>query len=125
MRRITTTSWARSAASWTDRRAAGVDAARITLDPGFGFGKTAAQNYQLLRELSALGAYGYPLLIGLSRKSMIGAATGRPVGERLAGSIAGALACVARGAAIVRVHDVAETADALEVWQSVEEGLSE
>lgn len=103
-------------------RQAGVAGRRIVLDPGFGFGKTADQNYQLLRGLPSLGAYGYPLLIGLSRKSMIGAATGRPVGERLAGSIAAALACVARGAAIVRVHDVAATADALKVWQAVEQG---
>ncbi|WP_459615125.1 dihydropteroate synthase [Bordetella sp. 2513F-2] len=102
--------------------AAGVDPRRITLDPGFGFGKTADQNYELLRGLPGLAGSGQPLLVGLSRKSMIGAATGRPVGERLAGSIAGALACVARGAAIVRVHDVAATVDALKVWQSAEQG---
>lgn len=105
-------------------REAGVDARRIALDPGFGFGKTQAQNYELLRRLHELDAHGYPLLAGLSRKSMIGAATGRPVQERLAGSLAGALACVARGAAIVRVHDVAATVDALKVWRAVEKGLS-
>lgn len=103
-------------------RAAWVDPRRIVLDPGFGFGKTAEQNYQLLRRLSSLRVSSYPLLVGLSRKSMIGAVTGRPVQDRLAGSIAAALACVARGAAIVRVHDVAETVDALKVWQSAEQG---
>ena len=75
------------------------------LDPGFGFGKTADQNFQLLRRLSSLRSSSYPLLIGLSRKNMIGQATGRSVDDRLPGSIAAALACVARGASIVRVHD--------------------
>jgi len=103
-------------------RAAWIDPRRIVLDPGFGFGKTAEQNYQLLRRLASLRVSSYPLLVGLSRKSMIGAVTGRPVQERLAGSIAGALACVARGASIVRVHDVAATVDALKVWQSAEQG---
>lgn len=103
-------------------RAAWVDPRRIVLDPGFGFGKTAEQNYQLLRRLSSLRVSSYPLLVGLSRKSMIGAVTGRAVQDRLAGSIAGALASVARGASIVRVHDVAETVDALKVWQSAEQG---
>ncbi len=104
-------------------RAAWVDPRRIVLDPGFGFGKTADQNYELLRRLSALRSSSYPLLIGLSRKSMIGQATGRPVGDRLAGSIAAALACVARGASIVRVHDVAATVDALKVWRAAEQGV--
>lgn len=103
-------------------RAAWVDPRRIVLDPGFGFGKTMDQNFQLLRRLASLRASSYPLLIGVSRKSMIGAATGRPVGERLPGSIAAALACVARGASIVRVHDVAATVDALKVWQAAEQG---
>ncbi|OZI71004.1 dihydropteroate synthase [Bordetella genomosp. 12] len=103
-------------------RAAWVDPRRIVLDPGFGFGKTMDQNYQLLRRLASLRVSSYPLLIGLSRKSMIGAVTGRPVGERLPGSIAAALACVARGASIVRVHDVAATIDALKVWQAAEQG---
>jgi dihydropteroate synthase len=106
-------------------RSAGVDPRRITLDPGFGFGKTADQNYELLRGLPGLRAHGYPLLIGLSRKSMIGAATGRPVQERLAGSLAAMLACVARGASIVRVHDVAATVDALKVWRAAELGRIE
>ncbi|WP_144637879.1 dihydropteroate synthase [Bordetella genomosp. 13] len=103
-------------------RAAWVDPRRIVLDPGFGFGKTMDQNYQLLRRLSSLRVSSYPLLVGLSRKSMIGAVTGKPVQDRLAGSIAAALACVARGASIVRVHDVAETVDALKVWHSAEQG---
>jgi len=103
-------------------RAAWVDPRRIVLDPGFGFGKTVDQNYQLLRRLSNLRVSSYPILVGLSRKSMIGKVTGREVGDRLAGSLAGALACVARGASIVRVHDVAETVDALKVWQAVEIG---
>lgn len=101
---------------------AGVDPRRIVLDPGFGFGKTADHNYQLLRGLSGLRVSGYPLLTGLSRKRMIGDATGKPVTDRVAGSIAGALACVARGAAIVRVHDVAPTVDALKVWYASEQG---
>ncbi|WP_338879526.1 dihydropteroate synthase [Achromobacter veterisilvae] len=103
-------------------RAAWVDPRRIVLDPGFGFGKTGDQNFQLLRRLSGLRSIGYPLLIGLSRKTMIGQATSRPVGDRLPGSIAAALACVARGASIVRVHDVAATVDALKVWHAAEQG---
>ncbi|HTK02110.1 MAG TPA: dihydropteroate synthase [Bordetella sp.] len=103
-------------------RAAWVDPRRIVLDPGFGFGKTPDQNYQLVRRLGSLRVSSYPLLVGVSRKSMIGHATGREVRSRLPGSIAAALACVARGAAIVRVHDVAATVDALKVWQAVEQG---
>lgn len=101
----------------------GVAHRRILIDPGFGFGKTPAQNYALLRNLDRLVETGYPVLIGVSRKSMIGAVTGTPVGERLAGSLAGALAGVARGAAIVRVHDVAATRDALAVWRAANAGL--
>lgn len=97
---------------------AGVDARRITLDPGLGFGKTTEHNYTLLGRLRALDAHGYPLLVGLSRKSMIGAVIGKPVDQRLAGSIAGALAAISRGAAIIRVHDVAATVDAIAVWQA-------
>lgn len=101
-------------------RMAGIDPRRIVLDPGFGFGKTVQQNYRLLGELPRLAEVGLPILAGVSRKSMIGALTGRVPAERVAGSIAGALAAVARGAAIVRVHDVADTVDALKVWQAVE-----
>ena len=97
-------------------RAAGVAQARITLDPGIGFGKTPEHNFRLLREQASLLEMGYPLLIGWSRKSSLGALTGRPVGERLAASLSAALAGVQRGAHIVRVHDVAETFDALKVW---------
>jgi dihydropteroate synthase len=97
--------------------AAGVAPARICVDPGFGFGKTLAHNVALLRNIGRIESeLGLPVLAGLSRKSMIGAITGRPVEQRLAGSLAGALAAVAQGAAIVRVHDVAETVDALKVW---------
>ena len=100
--------------------AAGIDRARIVLDPGFGFGKTVEHNLTLLRRLSEIAALGYPLLAGLSRKSTIGVLTGRDVDDRMAGSVAAALAAVARGAGIVRVHDVRETADALKVWRAVQ-----
>jgi dihydropteroate synthase len=99
--------------------AAGVARERITLDPGFGFGKSVEHNYALLRSISRMESeLGLPVLAGLSRKSMIGAVTGRSVEQRLAGSLGGALAAVAQGARIVRVHDVAETVDALKVWQA-------
>jgi dihydropteroate synthase len=99
--------------------AAGVVRERIAIDPGFGFGKSVEHNYALLRSISRMESeLGLPVLAGLSRKSMIGAVTGRSVEQRLAGSIGGALAAVAQGARIVRVHDVAETVDALKVWQA-------
>ena len=98
--------------------AAGIERERLCIDPGFGFGKTVEQNYALLRATRQLRSeLGLPVLAGLSRKSMVGAVTGRPVEQRLAGSIGGALAAVAQGAEIVRVHDVAETVDALKVWR--------
>jgi len=100
--------------------AAGIDRERIVVDPGFGFGKTVEHNLALLRRLPEIVALGYPVLVGLSRKSTIGALTGRDVGERMAGSIAAALAAVARGAAIVRVHDVRETVDALKIWHAIQ-----
>lgn len=100
-------------------QAAGVARERVTIDPGFGFGKSVEHNVTLLRGISDMQhELGLPVLAGLSRKSMIGAITGRPLGERLAGSLGGALAAVAQGARIVRVHDVAETVDALKVWQA-------
>ncbi len=103
-------------ASLTD---AGIDPRRLCIDPGFGFGKTVAHNFALLRHSGQIqAALNLPLLAGLSRKSMIGAVTGKPVEQRLAGSLAGALAAVAHGASIVRVHDVAETVDAFKVWQA-------
>ena len=99
--------------------ALGVSASRICVDPGFGFGKTLGHNLELARRLDAIVAHGYPVLVGVSRKSMIGGSSGRPVHERLPGSLAAALACVAAGARIVRVHDVAATVDALKVWTAV------
>jgi dihydropteroate synthase len=99
----------------------GVGRARISLDPGFGFGKTVAQNYQLIAELETIVSSGYPVVFGASRKSMLGAVTGRAVDQRLAGSIAAALAGVAHGAEVLRVHDVGETRDALIIWQSVKD----
>jgi dihydropteroate synthase len=104
-------------------RASGVAAGRIVLDPGFGFGKTVTHNYRLLRELRALRVEDYPFLLGMSRKSMIGRITGRPASQRLGGSLAAALAGVARGAEIVRVHDVAETVDAIRIWSMIEQGV--
>ena len=103
-------------------RHAGVSLDRLVLDPGFGFGKTVKQNYILLHALSRLKVDALPLVVGVSRKSMIGQVTGRPASQRLAGSISAALAAVSRGAAIVRVHDVAATVDAMRVWRAVEEG---
>ena len=91
---------------------------RILLDPGFGFGKTLQHNLVLLRELRAFEEIGLPLLVGISRKSMLGAVTGRGLDQRLAASVAAAVMAVERGARIVRVHDVAETVDALKVWQA-------
>jgi dihydropteroate synthase len=99
--------------------AAGIARERIVIDPGFGFGKTAAHNLTLLRQLDQFGELGVPLLAGLSRKSTIGKITGRPAGERLAGSIARALIAAQRGATILRVHDVKETRDAIAIWQAV------
>lgn len=101
--------------------AAGIARDRIVVDPGFGFGKTLAHNLDLLARLDAIVASGYPVLAGLSRKSMLGAITGRPEGERMAASVAAALSAVQRGAAIVRVHDVRETVDALAVWRATVE----
>ena len=99
---------------------AGIPKEHIILDVGFGFGKTVQHNYQLLKHLNAFVASGYPVLAGLSRKSMIGNVINKPVDQRVAGSIAGALLAVQNGAKIVRVHDVAETADALKVWQAMQ-----
>jgi dihydropteroate synthase len=100
--------------------AAGIARDRIVIDPGFGFGKAMAHNLVLLRSLEVLGRTGYPVLAGMSRKSTIGQITGRDVGERMAGSLAALLAAVARGAHIVRVHDVRETVDALKVWRAID-----
>lgn len=99
--------------------AAGIDRERIVLDPGFGFGKTLAHNLELLRRLPETACDGLPILAGLSRKSMLGAITGRPVEARLPASLAAAVLAAQRGARIIRVHDVAETRDALAVMQAV------
>jgi dihydropteroate synthase len=98
----------------------GVASDRIALDPGVGFGKTVAQNFELLAHQDQLLALGYPLLVGWSRKSSIGAVTGCEVGERMVPSVAAAVLAVERGARIVRVHDVAQTVQALKVWQAAQ-----
>ena len=100
--------------------AAGIANDRIVIDPGFGFGKTLGHNLALLRHLDRFVETGLPVLAGMSRKSMLGLITGKPVGERVHAGIAAALLAVQRGARIVRVHDVAATRDALAVWQSVQ-----
>ena len=97
----------------------GIERDRLCIDPGFGFGKTLDHNLRLLKDIGKMQSeLDLPLLAGLSRKSMIGAITGRPVEQRMAGSVAAALVAVSHGARIVRVHDVAETVDALKVWRA-------
>jgi dihydropteroate synthase len=96
-------------------RAAGIAADSIAVDPGIGFGKTLQHNLDLLRALDAFTDLGGPLLVGVSRKSVVGMITGRPAGERLVGSVTLAAMCIERGARIVRVHDVAATVDAAKV----------
>lgn len=99
---------------------AGIPKDRIILDPGFGFAKTLEHNLSLFRHMEALHALGRPLLVGVSRKSMIGAVLGRPVGERLIGGLALAALAMTKGARILRVHDVAETADVVRMIAAVE-----
>jgi len=98
----------------------GIGPERIVLDPGFGFAKTLQHNLSLFKHMDALHALGRPLLVGVSRKSMIGQALNRPVGERLHGSLALAALAVAKGAKIIRVHDVAETVDVVRMIAAVE-----
>jgi dihydropteroate synthase len=98
---------------------AGVPEERVLLDPGIGFGKTLDHNLALLAGLPALAELGRPLLVGVSRKGMFGTLLGRDVDERMPASVAGGLAAVARGAAVLRVHDVRDTVDALAVWTAV------
>ncbi|MBB1633926.1 dihydropteroate synthase [Cupriavidus sp. UME77] len=101
-------------------RAAGVAESRITLDPGFGFGKAPDHNLQLLGQLPQLAVDGLPLLVGLSRKSTLGAILGgRPPQQRIAASLAAAVCAAERGAYIVRVHDVEQTVDALKIWWAI------
>lgn len=104
-------------------RQAGIDHERLVLDPGFGFGKSLEHNLMLFRALSATTHDDLPLLVGVSRKSMLGAITGRPVEQRLAASIAAALLAAQRGAKILRVHDVAATRDALAVRAAIDLGV--
>ena len=98
----------------------GISKDQVMIDPGFGFGKTVAQNYEMLRRLEEFASFEVPILVGVSRKSMIGAITGRPASERVVPSAVLAVMAAARGASVIRVHDVAETADALAVWQATE-----
>ncbi|KPA91547.1 dihydropteroate synthase [Pseudomonas asplenii] len=100
--------------------AAGIPAERIVLDPGFGFAKTLEHNLSLFKHMEQLHVLGRPLLVGVSRKSMIGLTLGRPVGERLYGSLALAALAMSKGARILRVHDVAETADVVKMLAAVE-----
>ena len=99
----------------------GIVRERLILDPGFGFGKSVSHNMQLLQALPELAAMGFPLLVGLSRKSIIGTLLGRDVAERLPASLALAVMAVERGAAIIRTHDVAATADAVAMWAALQE----
>lgn len=99
--------------------AAGVARARCWIDPGFGFGKTVEHNFALFRALPVLAAGSVPVLVGVSRKSMLGAITGREVGDRLPASLAAAVLAAQAGAAVIRVHDVAATIDALKTWRAL------
>jgi dihydropteroate synthase len=100
--------------------AAGIPRERLVIDPGFGFGKTLKHNIELLRNLERFTDMNVPLLVGLSRKSMLGKITGSEVGDRIHASVAAALLAVAKGASIVRVHDVKATRDALAVYNAVQ-----
>ena len=108
-----------------DMGAVGIDLDRVVIDPGFGFGKTAEQNFELLARLEALCKQRQPVLVGLSRKSMISSVLDRPPEQRMVASVALALMAVERGARIVRVHDVTATFDALSMWQTVRHTLSQ
>ncbi|KMK52534.1 dihydropteroate synthase [[Actinobacillus] muris] len=99
----------------------GIEKSHILLDVGFGFGKTVQHNYQLLKHLKVFAQSGYPILAGLSRKSMIGHILNKPVEQRTIGSVTGALIAIQNGANIIRVHDVGETADMLKIWQAMQE----
>ena len=101
---------------------AGLSSSQLIIDPGFGFGKTVAHNFALLAQLSQLVQLGFPVLAGLSRKSMLGAATGKDDPQkRVSASVAACLIAAQAGAAIVRVHDVDETVDALKIWAAVQD----
>ena len=108
-----------------DVSSVGIDLDRVIIDPGFGFGKTAEQNFELLARLEVLCNQDQPILVGLSRKSMISSVLDRPPEQRMVASVALALMAVERGARIVRVHDVAATFDALSMWQTTRHALSQ
>jgi dihydropteroate synthase len=110
------------AARVADCVATGISRERLTIDPGFGFGKHAAHNLELLKQLAQFGAIRVPVLVGLSRKSLLSKLTGRAVGDRIAGSVALAAIAVLNGARIVRAHDVAATVDAIRVAAAVAKG---
>lgn len=103
-------------------RQVGIEDQRIVVDPGFGFGKSLDHNLTLFSSLTVAGVGDFPILVGVSRKTMLGAITGRPVGERQYASVAAALLAAQKGAKILRVHDVAATRDALAVWAAIEQG---
>ncbi|TLX46150.1 dihydropteroate synthase [Pseudoalteromonas phenolica] len=103
---------------------AGINQSRIILDPGFGFGKTLNHNFEILEKFNEFSTLGLPLLAGLSRKSMFGQLLNRETSERVAASLAGALLCAQKGAHIIRVHDVKETADVIGVWQAAKNGVT-
>ncbi|QPT40638.1 Dihydropteroate synthase [Oligella ureolytica] len=100
----------------------GVNSSRVMLDPGFCFGKTVAQNYQLLNQMAELTSLNLPLLVGLSRKSMIGAVVGKEPKQRVVASVVAAVAAAKRGAAVLRVHDVVETLEGLAVSHAIHQG---
>jgi len=104
-------------------KAAGIGSERIVIDPGFGFGKSLEHNLRLLHGLPRLRAPGLPLMVGMSRKSMLGRMAGRPADQRLAAGVAAAVMALQGGASILRVHDVAATRDAVAVWNSVEDAI--
>ena len=108
-----------------DVSSVGIDLERVIIDPGFGFGKTAEQNFELLARLEDLCNQDQPILVGLSRKSMISSVLDRPPEQRMVASVALALMAVERGARIVRVHDVAATFDALSMWQTTRHALNQ
>ncbi|GEK10927.1 dihydropteroate synthase [Pseudoalteromonas peptidolytica] len=104
---------------------AGIDTSRLILDPGFGFGKSLEHNFQILGGLKQFNSFNLPILTGLSRKSMFGQLLTRETHERVAASLAGALICAQQGAHIIRVHDVKETSDVLNVWLASVNGVTQ
>ena len=97
----------------------GISQNRIAIDPGFGFGKSLQHNLKMLADFDQFSDLGYPVLAGISRKSMLGKLTGRDTNERVAPSVAAAILAADRGARIIRVHDVQETVDSLKVWEAI------